>query len=248
MTAFTAVDDEQQITAAAPGGSAASEHRPAAPVLPAAGPDAAGMTDEQPVDLADQILRLVRAWSFLKAKMVSSVDPEVSSLFLVGRLVKDGPTRAKDLAEATCADQSTVSRQVAGLVKAGLIERQADPDDGRASILVPTPHGVEKVNKHFANRGRALEPLLADWSSEERHQFLHLLRRFTTNLEARRDDVAKLMTQSHEHAAGLPAPRPEQPTEQFAIEQFENGHSANSHSEHIHSEHVRPHERIERSN
>src|ERR1700712_5633912 len=53
-------------------------------------------------DLADQIIHLVRTWSYLKTKMTSTVDPEISSLFLIGRLVKDGPTRAKDLAEATC--------------------------------------------------------------------------------------------------------------------------------------------------
>ena len=49
-----------------------------------------------------------------------------------------------------CADPSTVSRQVASLVKAGLVERQADPDDGRASILVPTELGRAKVREHSA--------------------------------------------------------------------------------------------------
>ena len=43
------------------------------------------------------------------------------------------------LAAAVHSDPSTVSRQVAALVRAGLIERQADPEDGRASVLVPTP-------------------------------------------------------------------------------------------------------------
>lgn len=186
---------------------------------------------ESGIDVADQIIHLVRTWSYLKARMASTVDPEISSLFLIGRLIKEGPTRAKDLAEATCADQSTVSRQVAALVKAGLIERQADPDDGRASILVPTALGVERMNKHFANRGRALEPLLTDWSSDERSQFVELLRRFTSNLESRRDEIAKLMTQTHaEASAYLPAARTETPAEQDQ------------------TAHVHPHHSTERSN
>ncbi len=207
-----------------------------APVRPAEPPEALsaesatvadkGVSEDAGIDLADQVLRLVRSWTYLKARMVSTLDPDVSSLFLIGRLIKDGPTRAKDLAEATCADQSTVSRQVAGLVKAGLLERQADPDDGRASILVPTPLGVERWSKHFANRGRAMEPLLTDWSEEERQQFVQLLRRFTSNLEARRDDVAKLMAKSHLLAT---APVPEAPAE--------------SHPAHVH-----PHASTERSN
>ena len=167
-------------------------------------------TTDRSVEVADQIIHLVRTWSYLKARMTSTVDPEISSLFLIGRLVKDGPTRAKDLAEATCADQSTVSRQVAALVKAGLVERQADPDDGRASILVPTALGVARLEKHFAYRGRALEPLVADWSDSERREFVRLLRRFTANLESRREDVSRAMTQSHAEATfPVPAARPE---------------------------------------
>lgn len=223
MTAFTDTSD---------GPVARTGERPlgivpaVAPVVPT-GPE----NTEPGVDMADQIIHLVRTWSYLKARMASTDDPEVSSLFLIGRLVKDGPVRAKDLAEATCADQSTVSRQVAALVKAGLIERQADPDDGRASILVPTPAGVQRVTEHFANRGRALEPLVSDWSAQEREQFVHLLGRFTSNLESRRDEVAKLMTQSpHQVSAGIPPARREQSEPQFD------------------QKHVRPLESTERSN
>ena len=89
------------------------------------------------------------------------------------------------------------AKAFAGLVKAGLIERQADPDDGRASILVPTASGVAELEKHFANRGRALEPLMADWSDADREHFLRLLSRFTGTLESRRDDVARAMAEMH---------------------------------------------------
>lgn len=215
----------------------------------------AAMVDDRgsSVDMADQIIQVVRTWSYLKARMVSTVDPEVGSLFLIGRLMKDGPTRAKDLAEATCADQSTVSRQVAALVKSGLVERQADPDDGRASILVPTPLGVARVQEHFANRGRALEPLVADWSDEERQQFVDLLRRFNSNLEARRDEVATVMAQNHAPAAGyLPAAR----TEPGAAARSRQS-SVQSHIETVQShigtvqsptQHAHPHDSTERSN
>jgi DNA-binding MarR family transcriptional regulator len=206
------------------------------PAEPAATGDELGSLD----GLADQIIRLVRTWSHLKARMVSTIDPEVGALFLISRLIKGGPTRAKDLAEATCADQSTVSRQVAALVKSGLIERQADPDDGRASILVPTPLGVARVNEHFANRGYALEPLVDEWSAAEREQFVDLLRRFTSNLESRRDEVARAMTQSHgqttERLRGTRA-------------EFRSDTTAVNQPTHLqHHEHVHLHASSERSN
>ena len=188
------------------------------------------------MDVADQIIHLVRSWTFLKAKMTSTVDPELSSLFLIGRLVKNGPTRAKDLAEATCADQSTVSRQVAALVKAGLVERQARP--GRRPRVHPgtycTRRGADE--QALRNRGRALAPLLADWSDEERDQFVDLLGRFNANLDSRRDEIARLMVHGHAEAAGfLPAAR-------AAV------HSDAQHQSHSHPEHVHPHASSERSN
>jgi DNA-binding MarR family transcriptional regulator len=226
-------------TDASPGGcSDPSGQRHARRGTRAAPVDSLAVSD---VDLADQIIRLVRTWSSLKAKMVSTVDPEVGTLFLLIRLIKDGPTRAKDLAEATSADQSTVSRQVGALVKAGLIERQADPDDGRASILVPTSSGRAKVNDHFANRGRAVEPLVADWSEDEREQFVQLLRRFNVTLDARRDDVVRTMAESHTGATAiLPAPS----THAHSTEHQETKHQhAPSHPATVH-----PQASTERSN
>ena len=208
----------------------------------------ASVVNEPPflMDMADEIIRLVRTWSHLKARMVSTVDPEVGSLFLLSRLIKDGPTRAKDLAEAMCADQSTVSRQVAALVRSGLVERQADPADGRASILVPTPSGLASINEHFAHRGHALEPLVADWSDAERQRFVEGLRRFSTALETRRDEVSAVMARSHTAvtAGHLSAAHPE------------SGGGAEAHHDGAHSsrptaqslvEHVHPLASTERS-
>ena len=58
--------------------------------------------------------------------------------------------RAGALAECMQSDPSTVSRQVAALVKDGLLERRADPADGRASLLVLT----EKADAVLADHDR----------------------------------------------------------------------------------------------
>jgi DNA-binding MarR family transcriptional regulator len=49
--------------------------------------------------------------------------------------------RSSDLAARAGLDPSTVSRAVAGLVTQGLVTREADPHDGRATLLVVTPAG-----------------------------------------------------------------------------------------------------------
>ena len=160
-------------------------------------------TENESAQIADAVINLMRMYGSLKARLANSADPDVAPLFLLFRLVKEGPRRAKDLADSMCADQSTVSRQVAGLVKAGLIERQADPDDGRASILVPTKAGADKVHAHFANRGQTFEPIIADWSRADRSDFLRLLQQYTAGLEDHRDEVVAIMSNGYQ--ASLPA-------------------------------------------
>ena len=50
----------------------------------------------------------------------------------------EGPHRSNALAEAVHSDPSTVSRQIAALVKVGYVERRPDPADGRACLLAAT--------------------------------------------------------------------------------------------------------------
>ena len=164
---------------------------------------------DQAAEIADSIISLLRVDGSIKARVASSADPETTALFPLVRLVKEGPQRAKELAESMNADPSTVSRQVATLVRTGMVERKADPDDGRASILVPTELGVCRVQEHFVNRGQMIEPMIADWSAQDRSDFLRLLRRYTESLDGRRDDVLAAMNKSHHlHAAASAGNQP----------------------------------------
>ena len=83
------------------------------------------------------------------------------------------------------------------LVKGGLVERQADPDDGRASILVPTELGRAKVREHSQRRGAALKPVIADWSAQDRNDFLRLITKYTEGIEAHREELISLMLEHH---------------------------------------------------
>lgn len=52
-----------------------------------------------------------------------------------------GQATIGELAESFGLDKSTVSRTIDGLVRLGLVERKADPDDRRCTPLVLTEHG-----------------------------------------------------------------------------------------------------------
>ncbi|MFC7655700.1 MarR family winged helix-turn-helix transcriptional regulator [Pseudonocardia benzenivorans] len=88
-----------------------------------------------------RLVRLIeRAYALHQIEHPDGV--ERATYVLLVHLVKDGPYRSRALADAVHSDPSTVSRQVAHLVRLGLVERVTDPDDGRAVLLVATDEGV----------------------------------------------------------------------------------------------------------
>jgi DNA-binding MarR family transcriptional regulator len=91
--------------------------------------------------------------------------------------------RASALAECLQSDPSTVSRQVAALVKEGLVERRADPEDGRASILALTSKADIVIAKHERLRIQHFAGMLSEWSDRDLARFADLLRRFTHDFE-----------------------------------------------------------------
>lgn len=140
------------------------------------------------LDIAESMVTVIRAHHWLKTRL-AEFEPEIGTVVLLIKLTKEGPRRAGELAEMTCSDPSTISRQVAALVKAGLVERKADPADGRASILVPTEAGHTRVQEFAAVRARAVEPIVSTWSAQERSVFIDLLSRYTAGLNVQREQM-----------------------------------------------------------
>jgi len=148
-----------------------------------------GLGNEPVVDdLAGAILDLVHTYLAIKAR-VTGPEAEANPVFLLAKLVHGGPRRAGELAAVMAADPSTVSRQVAALVRQGMVERQADPEDGRASLLVPTAAGRRRVEEHRQRRETAIAPVVADWSSEDIGTLSTLLRRYCAGLDEHRDAI-----------------------------------------------------------
>lgn len=115
-----------------------------------------------------------------------------SAFILLATLAGLGECRSSALAEAVFSDPSTVSRQVAGLVKDGLVERRADPGDGRASVLAVTESGRELLAERSRMRIEAFERLFADWSEEDYQVFTELFERFVQDYER---TIPALMTE-----------------------------------------------------
>jgi DNA-binding MarR family transcriptional regulator len=97
------------------------------------------------------------------------------ALLVLGSLARCGPSRLGAVAEWTGLDPSTVSRQVADLEKAGLLAREADPEDRRAVLLKATVEGERVLDRLSRGRRKRVERLLSDWEPEDVVTFGRLL-------------------------------------------------------------------------
>lgn len=138
------------------------------------------ITDE----LNEEIMRFVR---LLKASAGRAPTPDRSASLLLWPLLHEGPMRLRDLAAAKGADQSTVSRQTAQLVKSGLVRREVDPVDRRACRLALTEHGRDACRRMIDDRRRAVEDALRHWSDDEVATFKDQFRQFNEAVEAQQE-------------------------------------------------------------
>jgi DNA-binding MarR family transcriptional regulator len=113
------------------------------------------------------------------------------SFWLLRTLAASGPQRVTDLAVYAGLDASTVSRHVAQLHSAGLIERAPDPADGRAQRVKLTTAGVARIDAALRARRTLLEKCLESWQPNELDQLDRLLTRFAADVEGHAQHVEK---------------------------------------------------------
>lgn len=146
------------------------------------------------IALSNHLIDVLKSMSAIKQRLYGQAPSEGFDIALLARLVRFGPMRASDLADLISADPSTVSRQVAGLVKSGLIQRQSDPNDGRASILVPTDAGRRRMAELSERRGRLFSPLIQHWDDADRATMLNRLSELADDMRTHADEIRILAT------------------------------------------------------
>ncbi|MFI9030624.1 MarR family winged helix-turn-helix transcriptional regulator [Streptomyces sp. NPDC053560] len=105
-----------------------------------------------------------------------------AAYLLLNRLDQEGAMGVKALAAGMGIDSSTVTRQVAPLVDAGLVTRASHPEDGRAVVLQLSERGRARLEEVRASRRELMALVTEEWSEEERNAFTTLLTRFNVSL------------------------------------------------------------------
>ena len=150
---------------------------PAPSAEPAAPPvDEAIATVEQQFGLLIETARAsLRAHALKVHPQLQPVGYRVAAL-----LVRRGPLHAAEVAELLSTDKSLVSRTVKQLEELGMLVRQPDPADRRASYLVATAEAVRRFDELHAADRAALYERMRGWAPDEVRQLARLLEKLNT--------------------------------------------------------------------
>lgn len=106
-----------------------------------------------------------------------------SAYILLSLIQAKGPTSIGEMSETLGLDASTLNRQTASAMRAGLLERIPDPDGGIARKFVVTDDGARSLDKQRDQIRGSLDQVMDNWSDAEINAFAGFLRKFNTDIE-----------------------------------------------------------------
>ena len=107
-----------------------------------------GMDKSRSQNEASDAIRLAMAVFRLRSRIriesgLRSTGIPISQLAVLGRIIDEGPTTAAALAASEHVTQQAIAQSLATLKQRGLVQKQADPGDGRKNLVTATAAGRE---------------------------------------------------------------------------------------------------------
>lgn len=117
------------------------------------------------VDLADRLrVSVGRLARRLRQQSLGGLTPSQSSI--LATLDRHGPMGMSDVAQQEAISKPSATGIVGRLIDKGLVSRDADPDDGRSTIVTITPEGrallASRRRERTAHLARYVEALTPD--------------------------------------------------------------------------------------
>ena len=151
-------------------------------------------TEAPPAAAADAVFQsLMGALRVLK-RATAGLPVDGPGLFVLQSIGSKGPLRPTDLASDLGLDASTVSRHLQALERLALVERNRDPDDGRAFRVACTESGCSTLDEAATARRSVISAALQGWNAPDTAQLVSLLGRLADDLVARAEQPAPTET------------------------------------------------------
>lgn len=134
--------------------------------------------------LESEVGVLLRRIKLVIAERATEVHPElqVGSFHMLAWIAENGPVRGTDLVEEFHVDKGAVSRTVQHLGELGLLDREPDPDDGRATLVTVSADARRRLDAVDAQRREWINQRLQGWSMAELTDLTDRLARYNESL------------------------------------------------------------------
>ena len=135
--------------------------------------------------LEQEIGVLIRRVKRVIGERARAVHPDLqpASYLMLTFLASEGPQRSSVVSERFNVDKGAISRQVQHLCDLGLLEREPDPADGRATLISASADAVRRMAAVDRDRRRWLEEQLKEWSEDDLREFVTGLGRYNAALD-----------------------------------------------------------------
>ncbi len=143
--------------------------------------------DFAPLQVLSRVGRLARhldrarRTAFTRSKLESWEFDVLSALRRAGKPYTLSP---KQLLQQTLVSSGTMTNRIDRLVASGLVERKADPGDGRGILVVMTPTGLTRVDAAVTRLVDAESEILASLSSADQLRLAGLLRKLSLDFDS----------------------------------------------------------------
>ncbi|GAA1967663.1 MarR family transcriptional regulator [Kitasatospora viridis] len=126
------------------------------------------------------------------AEMSRLVHPQLEGMAysLLAHLAEAGQVRVTDVGCHFGVGKATISRQIKALEELGLVSREPDPLDGRASLVSLTEDGASRYARAHEARLASFREMLCSWDPADLSRFGRLLARFNESVAAAPAPVA----------------------------------------------------------
>lgn len=121
-----------------------------------------------------------RRTAFTRSKLESWEFDVLSALRRAGEPYTLSP---KQLLQQTLVSSGTMTNRIDRLVAAGLVERKADPGDGRGILVVMTPTGLTRVDAAITRLVDAEAEMLSALSTADQAKLAALLRKLSMGFD-----------------------------------------------------------------
>jgi DNA-binding MarR family transcriptional regulator len=135
--------------------------------------------DQFPPYLMNRIMGRYNAAMQEEMAKLGLTTPQMRSLAVLS--VHDG-ILIRELAVFAVVQQSTLSRGLDALAQNGLVERQPDPDDSRATRIFLTDCGREAFERLWPHMSDAYQAMFAGIGAAEKQAFVGTLQKMLKNI------------------------------------------------------------------